>query len=133
MPNNLSVLAVGHDPATQASLMHDLSPEGFTVKTAATSEQAIALMASECFSIVLMEVRLRGPGMDGFGLLTHIKKTQPETRVLLLTERADLKNAIAAKKRGAEDFISLPYDLADLLTTMMRVLSKEPSFPEREY
>ena len=42
----------------------------------------------------------------------------------MLTAFADLKNAIESKKLGAEDFISKPYDLVDLLTTIERVLSE---------
>ncbi|TAK33713.1 MAG: response regulator, partial [Lysobacteraceae bacterium] len=42
---------------------------------------------------------------------------------IMLTGFADLKNAIESKKLGAEDFVSKPYDLVDLLTTVERVLS----------
>lgn len=45
-------------------------------------------------------------------------------KVIMLTGFADLKNAIESKKHGAEDFVSKPYDLVDLLTTIERVLSE---------
>ena len=53
-----------------------------------------------------------------------IKKNSPQVKVIMLTAFADLKNAIESKKLGAEDFISKPYDLVDLLTTIERVLSE---------
>jgi FixJ family two-component response regulator len=52
-----------------------------------------------------------------------VKEHQPTTKVIMLTGFADLKNAIESKKLGAEDFVSKPYDLVDLLTTVERVLS----------
>jgi FixJ family two-component response regulator len=52
-----------------------------------------------------------------------VKDRWPKTKVVMLTGFADLKNAIESKKLGAEDFVSKPYDLVDLLTTVERVLT----------
>ncbi len=65
------------------------------------------------------------PRVDGFEVLKFIKEKKPDTKVIMLTGFADLKNAIESKKLGAEDFVSKPYDLVDLLTTIERVLSAE--------
>jgi YesN/AraC family two-component response regulator len=64
------------------------------------------------------------PRVTGFDVLKHIKDNYPATKVVMLTGFADLKNAIESKKLGAEDFVSKPYDLVDLLTTIERVLSE---------
>jgi DNA-binding NtrC family response regulator len=58
-------------------------------------------------------------------VLKFIKEKRPESKVIMLTGFADLKNAIESKKLGAEDVVSKPYDLVDLLTTIERVLSAE--------
>jgi YesN/AraC family two-component response regulator len=63
------------------------------------------------------------PNVDGFEVLKYVKERLPKTKVIMLTGFADLKNAIESKKLGAEDFISKPYDLVDLLTTVERVLT----------
>jgi FixJ family two-component response regulator len=64
------------------------------------------------------------PKVDGFEVLKFIKEKIPGLKVIMLTGFADLKNAIESKKLGAEDFVSKPYDLVDLLTTIERVLSE---------
>ena len=74
------------------------------------------------FDLVLLDIRM--PRVDGFEVLKFIKKNYPAVRVIMLTGFADLKNAIESKKNGAEDFISKPYDLVDLLTTIERVLNE---------
>jgi FixJ family two-component response regulator len=56
--------------------------------------------------------------------LKFIKEKHAKTKVVMLTGFADLKNAIESKKLGADDFVSKPYDLVDLLTTIERVLSE---------
>jgi FixJ family two-component response regulator len=63
------------------------------------------------------------PNVDGFEVLKFVKERWPKTKVVMLTGFADLKNAIESKKLGAEDFVSKPYDLVDLLTTVERVLT----------
>jgi two-component system response regulator HydG len=63
------------------------------------------------------------PKVDGFEVLKFVKENHPTSKVIMLTGFADLKNAIESKKLGAEDFVSKPYDLVDLLTTVERVLS----------
>ncbi len=64
------------------------------------------------------------PRMNGFEVLKYIKEKHEKTKVVMLTGFADLKNAIESKKLGADDFVSKPYDLVDLLTTIERVLSE---------
>jgi YesN/AraC family two-component response regulator len=63
------------------------------------------------------------PNIDGFEVIKFVKEKWPNTKVVMLTGFADLKNAIESKKLGAEDFVSKPYDLVDLLTTVERVLT----------
>ena len=72
---------------------------------------------------MLLDIKM--PRVDGFEVLKFIKEKKADTKVIMLTGFADLKNAIESKKLGAEDFVSKPYDLVDLLTTIERVLSAE--------
>ena len=71
---------------------------------------------------MLLDIKM--PRMNGFEVLKYIKEKHPNTKVVMLTGFADLKNALESKKLGAEDFVSKPYDLVDLLTTIERVLNE---------
>jgi DNA-binding NtrC family response regulator len=98
-----------------------LEGEGYKVSSAGDGAEAINVLKSDSFDLILLDIKM--PNVDGFEVLKFVKESQPATKVIMLTGFADLKNAIESKKLGAEDFVSKPYDLVDLLTTVERVLS----------
>jgi DNA-binding NtrC family response regulator len=122
MLNSRSILVVDDEEALRTVLSSELSGEGYQVDSASDGDEAISTIQSKKFDLVLLDIKM--PKVDGFEVLKFIKKNTPEMKVIMLTAFADLKNAIESKKLGAEDFISKPYDLVDLLTTIERVLSE---------
>lgn len=122
MLNSRSILVVDDEEALRTVLSSELSGEGYQVDSASDGDEAISTLQSKKFDLVLLDIKM--PKVDGFEVLKFIKKNNPDMKVIMLTAFADLKNAIESKKLGAEDFISKPYDLVDLLTTIERVLSE---------
>jgi DNA-binding NtrC family response regulator len=122
MLNLRSILVVDDEEALRTVLSSELSSEGYNVETASDGDEAITILQGKQFDLVLLDIKM--PRVDGFEVLKFIKKNSPQIKVIMLTAFADLKNAIESKKLGAEDFISKPYDLVDLLTTIERVLSE---------
>ncbi len=115
------ILVVDDEEALRTVLSSELEGEGYNVAMAADGEEAITILNSRDFDLILLDIKM--PNVDGFEVLKHVKQNKPATKVIMLTGFADLKNAIESKKLGAEDFVSKPYDLVDLLTTVERVLS----------
>jgi len=122
MPSKGKILVVDDEEALRSVLSAELLAEGYTVETAVDGENAVTILGEEDFDLILLDIKMKR--VDGFEVLRHVKKVRPETKVIMLTGFADLKNAIESKRLGAEDFVSKPYDLVDLLTTVERVLSK---------
>jgi DNA-binding NtrC family response regulator len=122
MVNQRSILVVDDEEALRTVLSSELVSEGYSVETASDGDEAITILTGKVFDLVLLDIKM--PRVDGFEVLKFIKKNSPQIKVIMLTAFADLKNAIESKKLGAEDFISKPYDLVDLLTTIERVLSE---------
>jgi DNA-binding NtrC family response regulator len=114
------ILVVDDEEALRAVLSTELESEGYVVKSAGDGEEAIRILQGESFHLILLDIKM--PNVDGFEVLKFVKQQSPQTKVIMLTGFADLKNAIESKKLGAEDFVSKPYDLVDLLTTVERVL-----------
>lgn len=123
MPAKNRILVADDEEALRTVLSSELEGEGYSVKNAADGQEAITILQKNSFDLILLDIKM--PNVDGFEVLKFVKDTAPETKVVMLTGFADLKNAIESKKLGAEDFISKPYDLVDLLTTVERVLSAE--------
>lgn len=114
------ILVVDDEEALRTVLSTELEGEGYQVSTAGDGEEAMKILGSQQFHLILLDIKM--PNVDGFEVLKFVKQHQPSTKVIMLTGFADLKNAIESKKLGAEDFVSKPYDLVDLLTTVERVL-----------
>lgn len=123
MAEKNSILVVDDEDALRTVLSSELESEGYVVATAGDGDDAIAVLQGKAFDLVLLDIKM--PRVDGFEVLRFIKERYPATKVIMLTGFADLKNAIESKKLGAEDFVSKPYDLVDLLTTIERVLTSE--------
>jgi CheY-like chemotaxis protein len=123
MTNQRNILVVDDEEALRTVLSSELSGEGYHVETASDGDEAIAMLQNNNkFDLILLDIKM--PRVDGFEVLKFVKNNTPNIKVIMLTAFADLKNAIESKKLGAEDFISKPYDLVDLLTTIERVLSE---------
>lgn len=120
MASKNKILVVDDEEALRTVLSAELEGEGYLVQTAADGGEAIKLLGDQPFHLVLLDIKM--PNVDGFEVLKFVKQKVPQTKVIMLTGFADLKNAIESKKLGAEDFVSKPYDLVDLLTTVERVL-----------
>ena len=116
------ILVVDDEDALRTVLSGELVSEGYEVRTASDGDEAMSGLQKEAFDLVLLDIKM--PRVNGFEVLKFIKEKHPKTKVVMLTGFADLKNAIESKKLGAEDFVSKPYDLVDLLTTIERVLNE---------
>jgi len=118
------ILVADDEETIRAILKDELEEEGYAITTAVDGEDAIRLLRQDKFDLVLADIKM--PRADGFEVLRTVKAEQPSVRVIMLTGFADLKNAIESKRLGADDFVSKPYDIVDLVTTIERVLSLEP-------
>lgn len=73
--------------------------------------------------LILLDLKM--PEKDGFYVLQRLQEKKINVKVIVLTAYADVKSAIDSARLGADDFISKPYDLDELLITVRRVLQKE--------
>ncbi|MDL1893035.1 response regulator [Sphingobacteriales bacterium CHB3] len=122
MAEKRRILVVDDEDALRTVLSAELNSEGYEVGTAADGMEALDELQKGAYDLVLLDIKM--PNMNGFEVLKVIKERHAGTKVIMLTGFADLKNAIESKKLGAEDFVSKPYDLVDLLTTIDRVMSE---------
>jgi two-component system response regulator PilR (NtrC family) len=122
MAKKNSILVVDDEEAIRTILGGELVNEGYDVRTAGDGDEAINELDKATCDLVLLDIKM--PKLNGFEVLKYIKEKHDHTKVVMLTGFADLKNAIESKKLGADDFVSKPYDLVDLLTTIERVLNE---------
>jgi len=120
---NATVLVVDDEARIRSSLRGILSDEGFRVLDTGDPMGVMSIIARERPQLVLLDVWM--PDLDGIELLRRIKTEQPGTHVIMISGHANIQNAVAATRLGAEDFLEKPFSVAGLLASIGRVLSGE--------
>jgi len=116
------VLIVDDDAELRSTLSEILKGAGYHIDEASSGKEAIEKMASKDFDIALLDLMM--PKMNGIETLTELKKITPKTKVIMITAFATVENAVDAIKKGASDYISKPFRIEELLTTIRRVIEE---------
>ena len=116
------ILCVDDEPLNLSLLEAMLSPRGYDVVSAVNGPEALEKIAAERIDICLLDVMM--PGMDGFEACRRIKSDDLHRNipVVMVTSYADMKNRILGIEAGAEDFISKPFDCAEVLARIKMLL-----------
>ncbi len=113
----LRVLAVDDEPAMTKAVSRMLRPAGHLVKMAASGEEALELMAAETFDVVLSDMGM-GPGMNGWELVSVVKRDWPSVRFMLATGWGAGIDPTEARTKGVETVLAKPYSASDLLRAL---------------
>lgn len=108
-----------------------LSTSGFDVITSNRGSEGLFLARSRFFNLVILDIYL--PEMDGLSLLRRIKKTSPDTEIIMITGKWDTETAIQSFKLGADDYLKKPVDLGHLLQSVKKALEKQALKFEKRY
>ncbi|HMF57191.1 MAG TPA: response regulator [Pyrinomonadaceae bacterium] len=95
-----------------------LEQEGYEVITAASGDEAVALLEGADYDLVLTDLHMENG--DGLSVLTEIQRCAPLTISVVLTGFASVESAIAALQRGAYDFLVKPCDIEEMKHTVRR-------------
>ena len=121
---SVSVLVVEDEDLICALLKEILSPQ-FECVTTSNATEATRLIESRFFNLILADIVL--PGMSGLELCRMVSKKSPRTVVVMISGVVDDKAVADATQAGAFDFITKPFDLADVLATVERALRRQSS------
>jgi DNA-binding NtrC family response regulator len=116
------ILCVDDEPLNLSLLEAMLSPRGYNVVSAVSGPQALEKIAAQRIDICLLDVMM--PGMDGFEVCRRIKSDDLHRNipVVMVTSHADMENRIRGIEAGAEDFITKPFDSAEVLARIKMLL-----------
>lgn len=112
MINSISLLIVDDEESVRDSLYNWFIEDGFQVKCAEHAKEALTMLESGNFDIILADIKM--PGMDGLEMHRRIKILNPEAIVIIMTAFASVETAVQALKDGAYDYITKPFDPDDL-------------------
>ncbi len=121
MVSNESVLIVDDEIGPRESLRMILKPM-YDVHTAENGPEAINFISQKEVDLVTLDLRM--PGLTGIDILKEIKKLRPDIEVLIITGYGTLGNAQEAIRYGAGDFISKPFNVADIIAIVSSTLDR---------
>jgi response regulator RpfG family c-di-GMP phosphodiesterase len=116
------ILCVDDEPLNISLLQAMLLPRRYDVVTASNGLEALEKIKNESIDICLLDVMM--PGIDGFEVCRQIKADEGHNNipVIMITALADRENRIRGIECGAEDFISKPFDTAEVLARIKMLL-----------
>ncbi|HRH00589.1 MAG TPA: sigma-54 dependent transcriptional regulator [Polyangiaceae bacterium] len=115
-----SVLVVDDDVAVAEVLGAQLRQAGFSSRVVHSGAAALEALEARPFSVVLSDLRM--PGMDGHALMREIGARWPELPVVILTAHGTVSSAVEAMKAGAADYLQKPFERAELVFVLGKVL-----------
>lgn len=114
-----SILVVDDEPDMRLALTHALNRSGHSVKTACNGYEAIDILKSEEFGLVITDIKM--PDISGMKVLEEVKDLSPQIPVIMITGYGTVSNAVEAMKEGAADYILKPFDSETLESAIKRV------------
>ena len=116
------ILVVEDDEAMLMGLRHNLEFEGYEVVTAADGRDAVQKAEKLQPDLVILDVML--PLMDGFAVLREIRATRPRLPVIVLTSKNLEADKLTGFKLGADDYVTKPFSIGELLARVRAVLHR---------
>ena len=113
MSDSPRILLVEDEPGLVLTLSDRLRREGFTVDTAGDGESGLEKAATGTFDLVLLDVML--PRKNGFDVLRDLRQRAVDTPVIMLTARGQVVDTVVGLKLGADDYLSKPFEMMELL------------------
>ena len=108
------VLIVDDDAAMAEAVADALEVAGWTLAVAGGVQEALRLLSSSSYRVVVSDIRMRAGEADGFDLLRAIRKTHPSTQVILMSAFPSPETPARAREEGAAAFFSKPFKLSEL-------------------
>jgi two-component system OmpR family response regulator len=120
----MRVLVVEDDVPMAAAIRRGLRAEGLTADIATRGEDALWMAGSTEFDAVVLDVML--PGIDGFETCRRLREDGIWTPIVMLTARDAIEDRVNGLDQGADDYLTKPFSLAELLARLRALARRGP-------
>jgi pilus assembly protein CpaE len=119
------VFVVDDDPSTRRLLQLSLEGEGYEVQTASDGQEGLRRIQDELPDLVILDIVM--PGLDGFGFVRQLRQDPrtAEVPIMILSSRAEVHDRVKALKLGADDYLTKPADLPEIIARVGTLLTLE--------
>ncbi len=119
------ILLVEDEPGLVLTLSDRLRREGYTVEAAGDGDAGLRRASAEAFDVILLDVML--PGRSGFDVCRDLRQQGVGTPILMLTARGQTVDKVVGLKLGADDYLTKPFEMMELLARVEALLRRAPA------
>lgn len=116
------ILVIEDEPTLARLLSYNLSQDGYEITVVDHGTEGLQAALQKIFDLIILDIML--PGMNGFEILSKLRQTGMRTPVIILTARNAEEEVVQGLKRGADDYITKPFGVAELLARVSAVLRR---------
>ena len=116
------ILVVDDDQDMQENIVEILESANFDVCAAGNGREALELARETVFDLVLLDLIM--PDMGGMEALPSIKRQCPNIKIIMITAFSTIDNAVEAMRKGADDYITKPFKINELLMAVKKCLEE---------
>lgn len=118
----MRILLVEDEANIRELIELNLTEEGYEVISTGNGRKALDLIAGQHFDLLLLDVML--PEVDGFSITEQVRLSNTEVPILILTAKDMAQDRVAGLKRGADDYLTKPFVLEELLLRVHNLLRR---------
>ncbi|WP_298832008.1 response regulator transcription factor, partial [uncultured Campylobacter sp.] len=118
----LNILLVEDDEALSSAIREKLLDEGFSVSCAFDGKQAAEALDEAHFDLIISDVMM--PKMDGFELSRYVRRDGKSQPILIITAKSEIEDMQTGFKSGADDYMSKPINLKELVLRVHALLRR---------
>ena len=124
------ILLVEDEPSLVLTLTDRLVAEGFHVTSCGNGDDAVELAQNDQFELIVLDVQL--PGRDGLAVCRDLRQLGVETPILMLTARSQVVDRVVGLKLGADDYLTKPFEMMELLARIEALLRRSQPAPAKQ-
>ena len=130
MKKKLSILLVEDEENLQDTLKLNFEMEGYEVTSAYDGAEALKALHNEYFDLIILDVML--PEIDGITVCENIRLFNSEIPILILSAKNNSADRVIGLKKGADDYLTKPFDLEELLIRVNKLINKSKLIASKE-
>lgn len=128
-PKKPSILLVEDEENLHEALKMNLELEGYEVTSAYDGAGAMQAFQNEYFDLIILDVMI--PQMDGLNVTQNIRLTNSDVPILILSAKNTSADRVQGLKKGADDYLTKPFNLEELLLRVQKLINKNKRLQEK--
>lgn len=125
-----TILIVEDEPSMRLGLKDNLEFEGYTVEEAEDGQAALEKLRDNCYDLVVLDVML--PKVSGFDVCKKARASGVKTPIIMLTAKGEEIDKVLGLELGADDYVTKPFGLRELLARIKALLRRKNEFAASE-